>query len=129
MHIASFIQIKNCSRELHRLLKDLLTDQHFINMTTNIIIIELWKNPTNTCICSIRELFEFINNNLKGIYNIYLDTYFYHAQSCLTLCIIMDSCPLDSSAHGIFLARKYQSRLPSFLLQVIFPTQGSNPRR
>ena len=45
------------------------------------------------------------------------------AQLCLALCHPMDSFPPDSSVHGIFQARILGCH---FLLQGIFPTQGSN---
>ena len=45
-------------------------------------------------------------------------------QSCLTLCNPMGACsPPGSSVHGTFQARVGCH----FLLQGIFPTQGSNP--
>ena len=47
-------------------------------------------------------------------------------QSCLTLCDPMNCCPLDSSVRGILQARILEWVAHS-LLQVIFPTQGSNP--
>ena len=43
------------------------------------------------------------------------------AQLCLTLCDPMDCSPPGSSVYGI--SRK---EFPEFLLQGIFPTQGSN---
>ena len=48
------------------------------------------------------------------------------AQSCPILCNPMDCCPPGSSAHGIFQARNPGVVCP-FLLQDIFPAQGSNP--
>ena len=50
-----------------------------------------------------------------------------HAQSCLTLCDPMDYSPLGSSVHGIFPGKNTRVGC-HFLLQGIFPTQGSNPR-
>ena len=47
------------------------------------------------------------------------------AQSCLTLCKPTDCSPPDSSVHGILQARIGVDC--HFLLQRIFPTQGSNP--
>ena len=48
------------------------------------------------------------------------------SQSRLTLCDPMDSSPPGTSVPGIFqYSRKYWSGSP-FLLQRIFPTQGSN---
>ena len=47
-------------------------------------------------------------------------------QSSLTLCDPMDCSPPGSSVHGIFQAR-ILARVAIFLLQVIFPTQESNP--
>ena len=46
--------------------------------------------------------------------------------SGLTLCDPMDCSPPGSSVHGIFQARILE-RVAIFLLQVIFPTQESNP--
>ena len=60
---------------------------------------------------------------------IYIHTHTHHfavyvkvkvAQSCLTLCD-----PMDYTVHGIFQARILE--WVAFLLQGIFPTQGSNP--
>ena len=48
------------------------------------------------------------------------------AQLCLTLCNPMDCSPPSSSVHGIFQARNTGVGC-HFLLQEIFPTQGSNP--
>ena len=48
------------------------------------------------------------------------------AQSCPTLCDPMDCSLPGSSIHGIFLARTLKW-VCHFLLQGIFPTQGSNP--
>ena len=47
-------------------------------------------------------------------------------QSCLTFCNPMDCSPLGSSVHGITQA-KILEWVAYFLLQGIFPTQGSNP--
>ena len=47
------------------------------------------------------------------------------AQSCLTLCNSMDCSPPGSSVHGIFQAKNTGAGC-HFLLQGIFPTQGSN---
>ena len=44
------------------------------------------------------------------------------SQSFLTLCNLMDSSLSGSSVHGI-----PQARILEWLLQGIFPTQGSNP--
>ena len=49
------------------------------------------------------------------------------AQSCLTLCDLMDCSLPGSSVHGIFQARLIKWGCPPFLLQGIFPTQGSKP--
>ena len=46
--------------------------------------------------------------------------------SCLALCHPLDCSPPGSSAHGIFQARILEW-VAIFLLQGIFPTQGSNP--
>ena len=46
-------------------------------------------------------------------------------QSCLTLCDLMDCSPPGSSVHGILQERTLEC---CFLLQGIFPTQGSNLR-
>ena len=46
-------------------------------------------------------------------------------QSCLTLCNPMDWSPQGSSVHGIFLGKNTGMGC-RFLLQGIFPTQGSN---
>ena len=48
-------------------------------------------------------------------------------QSCPTSCDPMDCSLPGSSAYGIFQAR-IPERVGHFLLQGIFPTQGSNPR-
>ena len=48
------------------------------------------------------------------------------AQSCLTLCDPMDHSLLGSSVHGIF-SGKNTGVCCHFLLQRIFPIQGSNP--
>ena len=48
------------------------------------------------------------------------------AQSCPTLCNPVDCSPPGSSVHGILQAR-IQGVGCHFLLQGIFPTQGSNP--
>jgi len=48
------------------------------------------------------------------------------AQSCLTLCDPMDCSLPGSSVHGILQARVLEWGA-IFLLQGIFPTQGSNP--
>ena len=48
------------------------------------------------------------------------------AQSCPTLCDPMDCSLPGSSLHGILQARVLEWDV-IFLLQVIFPTQGSNP--
>ena len=48
------------------------------------------------------------------------------AQSCPTLCDPMDCSLLGSSIHGIFQANNTGVGC-HFLLQRIFPTQGSNP--
>ena len=45
---------------------------------------------------------------------------------CLTLCNLMDCSLKGSSVHGILQARILECRC-RFLLQGIFPTQGSNP--
>ena len=47
------------------------------------------------------------------------------AQSCLTLCDFMDCSLSGSSVHGIF-SGKNTGVDCHFLLQGIFPTQGSN---
>ena len=47
-------------------------------------------------------------------------------QLCSTLCYLIDCSPLGSSVHGILQARILLP-FPHFLLQGIFPTQGSNP--
>ena len=47
-------------------------------------------------------------------------------QLCPTLCYPMDCSPPVSSVHGILQART--GVVCHFLLQGIFPTQGSNPR-
>ena len=47
-------------------------------------------------------------------------------QSCLTLCNSLDSSLPDFSVHGIFQAKNTGIGC-HFLLQGIFPTQGSNP--
>ena len=47
-------------------------------------------------------------------------------QSYLTLCDCMDHSPPGSSIHGILQARTLEW-VSNFLLQGIFPTQGSNP--
>ena len=52
-----------------------------------------------------------------------------HAKSlqlCLTLCYTMDYNPPGSSVHGLLQARNIAVGCHA-LLQVIFPTQGSNP--
>ena len=49
-----------------------------------------------------------------------------HAQSCPTLCFPMDCSLPGSSIHEIFQARILELGC-HFLLQGIFPTQGSNP--
>ena len=49
------------------------------------------------------------------------------AQSCPTLCNPMDSSPPGSSIHGIF-PGKDTGVSSDFLLQGIFPIQGSNLR-
>ena len=46
-------------------------------------------------------------------------------QSYLNLCDRMDHSPLGSSIHGILQARTLEW-VSNFLLQGIFPTQGSN---
>ena len=46
-------------------------------------------------------------------------------QSCRTLCKPMDCSPPGSSVHGILQARILENTV-HFLLQEIFPTQGSN---
>ena len=48
------------------------------------------------------------------------------AQSCLTLCGLLDCSPPGSSVHGILQLRILEWVAIS-LLQGIFPTQGSNP--
>ena len=48
------------------------------------------------------------------------------AQSCLTFCDPMDCSPPGSSVHGIFQPRNTGVGC-HFLLQGIFPSQGSNP--
>ena len=48
-------------------------------------------------------------------------------QSNLTLCDPMDCSSLGSTVHGIFQAKILELGC-HFLLQGIFPTQGSNPR-
>ena len=48
------------------------------------------------------------------------------AQSCPTLWDPMDCSPLSSSVHGIFSSKNTRVGC-HFLLQGIFPTQGSNP--
>ena len=48
-------------------------------------------------------------------------------QSCLTLCNPEDCSPPGSSVHGILQARILEWFF-HFLLQGIFPIQGSNPR-
>ena len=48
------------------------------------------------------------------------------AQLCPTLCNPMD-CSLPGSSHGIFQARMNTAVGCYYLLQRIFPTQGSNP--
>ena len=53
------------------------------------------------------------------------DTHTEVAQSCLTLCDPMDCSPPGSSLRGILQARVLQW-VAIFLLQGIFPTQGSN---
>ena len=58
-----------------------------------------------------------------------------HAQSCLTLCNCVDCSPPGSSVHGKFQIRILEWKKKKkntgvgchFLLQGIFPTQGSNP--
>ena len=47
------------------------------------------------------------------------------AQSCLALCDPMDCSPPGSSVHGI--SQSTVLECCHFLLQGIFPTQGSNP--
>ena len=47
------------------------------------------------------------------------------AQSCPTLCDLMDYSPPGSSVHGV-LQQEYWMGCHA-LLQGIFPTQGSNP--
>ena len=49
------------------------------------------------------------------------------AQLCPTLCNPMDCNPLGSSIHGIFQARVLERVAIYFLLQEIFPIQGSKP--
>ena len=49
------------------------------------------------------------------------------AQPYLTLCNPMDCSLPGSSVHGIFQARELTGVGCYFLLQSIFPTQGSNP--
>jgi len=48
------------------------------------------------------------------------------AQLCLTLCDPMDCSLSGSSVHGVFQAKNTAVDC-HFLLQEIFPTQGSNP--
>ena len=47
-------------------------------------------------------------------------------QPCLTFCDPMDCSPTGSSVHGVLQARVLEWGA-IFLLQRIFPTQGSNP--
>ena len=49
-----------------------------------------------------------------------------YAQSCLTLCNFTDCSPPGSSVHGDFPGKNTGVGC-HFLLQEIFPTQGSNP--
>ena len=49
------------------------------------------------------------------------------AQSCLTLCDIMDWSPLGSSVHGILQARILEWAAIPFSRGSIFLTQGLNP--
>ena len=49
-----------------------------------------------------------------------------YAQSCLTLCNAVDCSPPCSSVHGVGSSGKNAGVGWHFLLQGIFPTQGSN---
>ena len=68
-----------------------------------------------------------INTGVKRVWNI-TETAFAlsSVQSCLTLCNPLDCSLPGSSVHGIFLGKNTRVSC-HFLLQGIFPTQGSNP--
>ena len=60
-------------------------------------------------------------------YTLIVSFHFLVTESCLTLCNPMDCSPPSSSVHGIYQARILDIGC-CFLLQGIFPNQGSNPR-
>ena len=73
--------------------------------------------------------FLFCPSTIKTTYMIsfiYICVHAKSLQSCSTLCNTMDCSPPGSSVHGILQARIVEWAAVSS--QVIFPTQGSNPR-
>ena len=80
-------------------------------------------------LCSYR-FFIILSNGDNFVFTkslLHLATFCVLTQSCLTLCDLVDCNPPGSSLHGIFLAEVLKEMGCHFLLQRIFPTQGSNP--
>ena len=80
-------------------------------------------------LCSYR-FFIILSNGDNFVFTkslLHLATFCVLTQSCLTLCDLVDCNPPGSSLHGIFLAEVQKEMGCHFLLQRIFPTQGSNP--
>ena len=73
-----------------------------------------YTSPSSRCVYNEHPCLK-----TTGLLIFYLYLWSEVAQSCLTLCD-----PMDSSVHGIFQAIVLECH---FLLQGIFPTQGSNP--
>ena len=96
-----------------------------------------FPNPMILCVYHFLTLVRFLKYNFysyRTFVILVIHFYFFFppwklksesevAQSCLTHCDPMDCNLPGSSVHGIFQARV----LEWFLLQRIFPTQGSNP--
>ena len=73
------------------------------------------------------HLFTYFENSNSSINNRYtVPVCAKSLQSCTALCDPMDCSPPGFSVHGIFQARVLELGC-HFLLQGIFPTQGSNP--
>ena len=84
----------------------------------------------------VKMIFCFLTNGLTIEVFTHVDKHQYFSslrvgvlslQSCLTLCDAVDFSPPGSSVHGILQARNTGVGC-HFLLQGIFPTQGSTPR-
>ena len=92
----------------------------------------MWNLQGQVCfgIQRVGFFFFFFGSTIQLPYVLYIMCACSVAQSCLTLCNPMDCSPSVSSvmefSHGIFQARILEW-VAIFLLQGIFPTQGSNP--